>query len=185
MPLLRAAALTDIGRVRRQNEDRFLFDEAGGLFGVADGVGGLPGGAEAAQGARRDLCHSGISIGQEFGERRHGLRVLADTQTVNDADEQAAFELAEGLAQGGIHGGIRDWFEREPGHVRELLIGEQGRQDRHGLRGADMRQLLAGLGLFPGWRVRLEDGDEFVFLSKGGAGQEENSEEERFHGKVF
>lgn len=46
---IRAAALTDIGRVRRENEDRFLFDEAGRLFGVADGVGGLPGGAEAAQ----------------------------------------------------------------------------------------------------------------------------------------
>jgi protein phosphatase len=49
MPLLRAAALTDIGRVRRQNEDRFLHDDAMNLFGVADGVGGLPGGAEAAQ----------------------------------------------------------------------------------------------------------------------------------------
>src|SRR5882724_6310125 len=55
MPLLRAAALTDIGRVRRQNEDRFLFDEAGGLFGVADGVGGLPGGAEAAQESLDDV----------------------------------------------------------------------------------------------------------------------------------
>ena len=49
MPLLRAAALTDIGRVRRNNEDRYFCDEAVGLFGVADGVGGLPGGAEAAQ----------------------------------------------------------------------------------------------------------------------------------------
>jgi serine/threonine protein phosphatase PrpC len=49
MPSLRAAALTDIGRVRRENEDRFLFDEQALVFGVADGVGGLPGGAEAAQ----------------------------------------------------------------------------------------------------------------------------------------
>jgi protein phosphatase len=46
---LRSAALTDIGRIRRQNEDRLLCDEALGLYGVADGVGGLPGGAEAAQ----------------------------------------------------------------------------------------------------------------------------------------
>jgi serine/threonine protein phosphatase PrpC len=46
---LRAAALTDIGRVRRENEDRFLLDEKAMLFGVADGVGGLPGGGEAAQ----------------------------------------------------------------------------------------------------------------------------------------
>jgi protein phosphatase len=49
MPSLRAAALTDIGRVRRENEDRFLADQQALLFGVADGVGGLPGGAEAAQ----------------------------------------------------------------------------------------------------------------------------------------
>ncbi len=46
---IRAAALSDIGRVRRENEDRYLFDEKALIFGVADGVGGLPGGAEAAQ----------------------------------------------------------------------------------------------------------------------------------------
>ncbi len=45
----RSAALSDIGRVRRENEDRALHDPELGLFGVADGVGGLPGGAEAAQ----------------------------------------------------------------------------------------------------------------------------------------
>ncbi len=46
---LRAAALSDIGRVRRENEDRCIFDETARIFGVADGVGGLPGGGEAAQ----------------------------------------------------------------------------------------------------------------------------------------
>ena len=49
MTLIRSAALSDIGRVRRKNEDRYLHDEEAMLFGVADGVGGLPGGAEAAQ----------------------------------------------------------------------------------------------------------------------------------------
>jgi protein phosphatase len=49
MTLLRSAALSDIGRVRRNNEDRFLDDEVRMFFGVADGVGGLPGGAEAAK----------------------------------------------------------------------------------------------------------------------------------------
>lgn len=46
---LRSAALTDIGRIRRQNEDRLMCEEDIDLFGIADGVGGLPGGAEAAQ----------------------------------------------------------------------------------------------------------------------------------------
>jgi serine/threonine protein phosphatase PrpC len=62
---LRAAALTDIGRVRRENEDRFLLDEKTALYGVADGVGGLPGGGEAAQTAVADIAN--------------GLRGLAPT----------------------------------------------------------------------------------------------------------
>src|ERR1700712_580258 len=49
MPSLRAAALTDIGRVRQRNEDRYLLDVPFMIYGVADGVGGLPGGADAAQ----------------------------------------------------------------------------------------------------------------------------------------
>ena len=52
---LRAAAITDIGRMRRSNEDRFLCDSESGLFAVADGVGGLPGGARAAQTAIETL----------------------------------------------------------------------------------------------------------------------------------
>lgn len=55
MPTLRAAALTDIGRVRRENEDRYVCDLPAMLFGVADGVGGLPGGAEAAELALKEL----------------------------------------------------------------------------------------------------------------------------------
>jgi serine/threonine protein phosphatase PrpC len=49
MTTFRAACFTDIGKVRKENEDRMIFDEQTRVFGVADGVGGLPGGAEAAQ----------------------------------------------------------------------------------------------------------------------------------------
>jgi serine/threonine protein phosphatase PrpC len=55
---IRAAALSDIGRVRRENEDRFLLDENSMVFGVADGVGGLPGGAEAAQTAVDEIARA-------------------------------------------------------------------------------------------------------------------------------
>ncbi len=67
MPSLRAAALTDIGRVRRQNEDRFLLDDTVRVYGVADGVGGLPGGAEAAQQSADDVIGSihALAAGQE------------------------------------------------------------------------------------------------------------------------
>ena len=44
-----SAAITDIGKLREENEDRFLCDERLGVFGVADGIGGMPGGAEAAE----------------------------------------------------------------------------------------------------------------------------------------
>jgi protein phosphatase len=46
---LRTAALTHIGRVREENEDRFLCDDRLRLYAVADGIGGLPAGAQAAQ----------------------------------------------------------------------------------------------------------------------------------------
>jgi serine/threonine protein phosphatase PrpC len=45
----RSSAITDIGKTRYENEDRFLREEELGLFGVADGIGGLPGGGEAAE----------------------------------------------------------------------------------------------------------------------------------------
>jgi protein phosphatase len=46
-----AASLSDIGNVRAENQDRCLCEEARLVFGVADGVSGLPFGAAAAQAA--------------------------------------------------------------------------------------------------------------------------------------
>ncbi|HEX3729989.1 MAG TPA: PP2C family serine/threonine-protein phosphatase [Opitutaceae bacterium] len=48
---LRSAALSDLGKLRSENQDRCIRDEWLGLFGVADGVSGLPAGADAAQAA--------------------------------------------------------------------------------------------------------------------------------------
>lgn len=46
---VKAAGLSDIGRVRRENEDRWLADLRSGLFVVADGIGGARGGGLASQ----------------------------------------------------------------------------------------------------------------------------------------
>jgi protein phosphatase len=46
---LRSSALTDIGRVRPENEDSFLSDDTRHIYAVADGIGGLPSGAQASQ----------------------------------------------------------------------------------------------------------------------------------------
>jgi serine/threonine protein phosphatase PrpC len=50
--MLRAAARTDPGRVRLNNEDLPLLDAARGIFGVIDGIGGQAGGEVAAATAR-------------------------------------------------------------------------------------------------------------------------------------
>ncbi len=55
MTVLRSAALSDIGRVRRENEDRLVHEVGLQAFGVADGIGGLPSGADAAQRAVEEV----------------------------------------------------------------------------------------------------------------------------------
>ena len=48
-PRIDAAGRTDRGLVRDANEDAFYSDPEAGVFAVADGLGGLPGGAEASR----------------------------------------------------------------------------------------------------------------------------------------
>jgi len=52
---LTAHAFSDIGLVRERNEDSFLADPDLGLFAVADGVGGVPGGDLASRTAMESL----------------------------------------------------------------------------------------------------------------------------------
>lgn len=47
--------LTDKGKIRSENQDRFLVDEKNGVFAVADGVGGLPLGGLASETAINTL----------------------------------------------------------------------------------------------------------------------------------
>jgi len=56
-PQLAAAGLSDIGHGRTENQDAFHVDAAGGLFVVADGIGGHRGGGVAAQATVAGLRH--------------------------------------------------------------------------------------------------------------------------------
>lgn len=85
---LRAAALTDIGRVRRNNEDRYVLNPGLGLFGVADGVGGLPGGAEAATMALAQVTQALKAAGDQPPD-------LADTVR---AASQAVHQLGQTIS---------------------------------------------------------------------------------------
>lgn len=95
MTTLRAARYTDIGRVRKENEDRTLFDETTRLFGVADGVGGLPGGAEAAQ-LTVDVITSAIATLPADAE----LDLKAIVTAANDAVVGLGLRMSPGLGIG-------------------------------------------------------------------------------------
>lgn len=95
MPKLRAAALTDIGRVRRENEDRFLCDLDTMLFGVADGVGGLPAGAEAAELAVRELTEA-----VHHAPPHHEPNFNAIVQQVNTAVANLGLRVSPNLGIG-------------------------------------------------------------------------------------
>ncbi len=81
----RSAALTDIGKTRFENEDRFLCDDALGLFGVADGIGGLPGGGEAAECTVQGIAR----LIKEGGDND----LVATTQAVSKAVQDLGQEL--------------------------------------------------------------------------------------------
>ncbi len=81
----RSAALTDIGKIRLENEDRFLCNDALGLFGVADGIGGLPGGGEAAELTVQDIVRR--------IEQDRNIDLVTLTQTVSGAVQVLGQEL--------------------------------------------------------------------------------------------
>lgn len=92
---LRSAALTDIGRVRRQNEDRFLRNEALRAFGVADGVGGLPGGALAARAAMEQLEAALEQIRPERAEQ-----LVPIVRDINGAVSALGTDISPGIGIG-------------------------------------------------------------------------------------
>jgi serine/threonine protein phosphatase PrpC len=95
MTTLRAASFSDIGKVRKENEDRVLFEEKAQLFGVADGVGGLPGGGEAAQQAVEVVTAGVLSLapGAE-------LDLRAIVTAANDSVVALGMKISPGLGIG-------------------------------------------------------------------------------------
>jgi len=84
---LRSHALSDIGRIRAENEDCFLCNERLGLYAVADGIGGLPAGAQASQLAIITL--------QDHFERANGSPdYAACVETIN----QRVFSLGQKIS---------------------------------------------------------------------------------------
>jgi protein phosphatase len=95
MTILRASSFTDIGKVRKENEDRVLFNETASLFGVADGVGGLPGGGEAAQEAINIVTSSVLGTPPDA---ELDLRTIV--QAANEAVVSLGLRISPGLGIG-------------------------------------------------------------------------------------
>ncbi len=96
------AGLTDVGRRRQVNEDAFFFDDALGLYVVADGMGGHAAG-EVASAEAVDTVHGMVRRGNNTLERlaqgdtteetlRQAIRVL-------ESAVQAATYMVFGIAQ--------------------------------------------------------------------------------------
>jgi serine/threonine protein phosphatase PrpC len=146
---LRTAALSDIGKVRRQNEDSYLCDEEAGLFAVADGVGGLPAGAEASQMAVntvRELYRAvpeGEAIDLVQIVREANARVLALGHKISP-ELGIATTLTLGMIAGGqlylAHVGDSRCYVWHGGQL-DLLTLDHSLENEANLRGA--QRLLA------------------------------------------
>jgi len=71
---MQAAVLSNTGKVRRQNQDRFLVDQNRGLFVVCDGMGGHKAGEVAAQMAI-DIIHGEL----DNMDNQHPLTFLTNS----------------------------------------------------------------------------------------------------------
>ena len=79
-PAIAAAAASDVGLRRENNEDRYLCDPPGGLFMVIDGVGGHAAGEQAAETALRMLQARLVRETGSPGDRLREAITLANNE---------------------------------------------------------------------------------------------------------
>lgn len=102
MTVIHYAGLTDRGRVRKENEDRWFADRAQGLYLVADGMGGMQAGGLASQIVAQTLPSL-------LGKRMRGVERLDEPlarelllQTLADLSDRLRDEGRRQLGHGGL-----------------------------------------------------------------------------------
>jgi len=93
-PHLRFAALTDIGRVRRRNEDAILAAPQYAVFGVCDGLGGADGGQEASRIIVQTVEEALSQPSLPAAMRSHAYRVLTVVQAIGEAGRRIRLHAA-------------------------------------------------------------------------------------------
>lgn len=180
-----AAALSDIGRIRAENEDRCICDTELGLYGVADGVGGMPGGAEAAQTAI-DALASGFRGERGDADLRRIVERTNRAVVLRGLKISPAFGIATTLTFGHLsneriaiaHVGDSRCYLSTGGRLRQLTEDHSAANEvRHHRavplqEGEDPRALVRCLGIFPPpepdlIEYPLEAGDRYLFCTDG------------------
>lgn len=134
------AGLTDIGRRRQVNEDAFFFDDALGLYVVADGMGGHAAG-EIASAEAVDTVHGMVRRGAPALER------LAQGDTSEDAVRQA-IRVLESAVQAATY----------------MVFGiAQHEPDRQG-----MGTTLSALAICGRFGITAQVGDSRVYMVRDG-----------------
>jgi serine/threonine protein phosphatase PrpC len=92
---------TDTGKVRTRNEDTYVIDADVGLFGVADGMGGHPGGDLAAKSVAEGLP---AMVNHEFETMRRGQPQSIRRRLKRMIVEQSRQLCLQGLGKAGYEG---------------------------------------------------------------------------------
>ena len=191
MTTLRGGAATDVGRVRQINEDRYLCDEDGSLFAVADGVGGHQAGEVAAQTAVETLQETftdptieGLSsavqqaseavwrLAQTASEKRGmGTTLTALALVVQDGDEQLGLaNVGDSRAYLLQHGQLEQVTE-DHSLVEEMV--REGKLTRQEAAVHPQRSIITrALGMEPQievdvWQLIPYRGDRLLLCSDG------------------
>ncbi|MEP7051825.1 MAG: protein phosphatase 2C domain-containing protein, partial [Pseudomonadota bacterium] len=124
-PEIQFAALTDVGRVREQNEDNFLVDKKLGLFIVCDGMGGHAAGEVASALAVRcvhEELKKQADLIRDYGSAAKGAAKVSKREILN------MLEFSVNRASQRVHAeALKDTKKRGMGTtlVCLLVIGTQ------------------------------------------------------------
>jgi serine/threonine protein phosphatase PrpC len=143
-----AAAKTDVGLVRTNNEDNFGYDVRRGIFVVCDGMGGQAAGELASKIAvetllnhfSRDLRDSSSQVfGRNFGEVSERANSLANAiQLANEAIHDAAQRTAELTGMGSTIVAVS-----VEGKGKQYSIANVGDSRAYLIRGGNIQQLTS------------------------------------------